>query len=374
MPAEKPAENAPLRTFEAVFGRSPEIRAHAPGRVNLIGEHTDYTGGLVLPTAIPRQTQVTLARRDDKTVRAVSANAGTGDPETYTLGSETPTRTWIDYLQGLTSELAKDGHVLSGFDIRLESDVPIGAGLSSSASLEVAVLRALREAFSLPIDDVQIALLGQRCENRFVGAPCGIMDQMAASLADVAVALMLDTRSMQYQRVPLPESIDVVIVNSGVTHSIAGGEYAIRRKECERATEMLGVKALRDIGLDRLSEVEKLPDPERKRARHIVTENERVVRFFEALGRGDKDTLGKLLYEGHASLRDDFQVSVPEIDCIVEIAQKTPGVIGARLTGGGFGGSVVVLARADQSRNVGPTIAQQYQAQTGRQPTILTLR
>jgi len=368
------AEKARLRTFEAVFGRSPEIRSHAPGRVNLIGEHTDYTGGLVLPTAIPRQTEVTLARRDDKTVRAVSANAGTGEPETFTLGSETPTRTWIDYLQGLTSELAKDGHVLSGFDIRLESDVPIGAGLSSSASLEVAVLRALRETFSLPIDDVQIALLGQRCENHFVGAPCGIMDQMAASLADVAVALMLDTRSMQFQRVPLPDSIDVVIVNSGVTHSIAGGEYAVRRKECERATEMLGVKSLRDVDLSRLSEVEKLPDPERKRARHVVTENARVVRFFDALGRGDTDTLGKLLYEGHASLRDDFEVSVPEINCIVEIARNTPGVIGARLTGGGFGGSVVVLATAEHARNVGPAIASQYQIQTGKQPTILTLR
>jgi len=374
MSAATPTASVEVPSFEAVFGRAPEVRTQAPGRVNLIGEHTDYTGGLVLPTAIPRQTEVALARRSDKLVRAVSANAGSGKPETFALGAEAQTRTWIDYLQGLTSELARDGHVLSGFDIRLQSNVPIGAGLSSSASLEVAVLRALRECFSLQFDDVQLALYGQRCENRFVGAPCGIMDQMASSLSDVAVALMLDTRSMEYQRVPLPESLDVVIVNSGVTHSIAGGEYAIRRKECEKATELLGVKALRDVDVSRLPDVEKLPDPVRKRARHVVTENARVVRFFDALGRGDTETLGKLLYEGHASLRDDFEVSVPEIDCIVEIARKTPGVIGARLTGGGFGGSVVVLARAEQARGIGPAIASQYEAQTGKKPTILNLR
>lgn len=244
--------------FEALFGRPPKVRVQAPGRVNLIGEHTDYNGGFVLPMAIPQQTRVELAPREDRTVRAFSANL----PRdvrlgTYELGQEQKGRGWLDYIQGVTQVLRLDGHALGGFDVWLTSDVPPGSGLSSSAALEVALLRGLREAFGLTLDDVRLALLGQKVECDFVGAPVGVMDQMASSLAGGGAALFIDTRTLQYERVPLPPGVESVVINSGVTHSHAGGDYRVRRAECERAAKLLGVEQLRD-----------LPDAELPRARH----------------------------------------------------------------------------------------------------------
>jgi galactokinase len=365
---------ADVGSFQEIFGRAPDHTARAPGRVNLIGEHTDYSEGFVLPAAIPRETVVELARAPGRRVRAASMDVGSVAPVSYELGGEEKRRSWIDYLQGVTFVLRAAGHEVGGFDARISSRVPLGAGLSSSASFEVAVLRALRSAFALSLDDVAIARLGQKVETDFVGAPVGIMDQMAASLADRGSALFLDTRTLAFEKVPLPEAADLVVVNSGVTHSHAGGEYRTRRAECESAARALGVPFLRDLGLADLPRIEALPDPVSRRARHVVTENARVVEAVSALRAGDLPRLGQLLKTAHASLRDDFQVSVPAIDTLVEIADATPGVFGARLTGGGFGGSIVVLAERDRAAAAGETIAHKYAAATGRTATVLRLR
>jgi galactokinase len=359
-------------TFLELYGRPPEHVASAPGRVNLIGEHTDYSEGFVLPAAIPRKTVVQLARAPGPRVRAASDAAPA--PATFQLGAERKEGGWSDYLAGVTHVLRADGHHLEGFDALISSDVPLGAGLSSSASFEVAVLRALRSAFALSFDDLELARLGQRVETEFVGAPVGIMDQMAASLADRGSALFVDTRTLAYEKVPLPETADLVVINSGVTHRHAGGEYRSRREECERAAQLLGVRVLRDLTPADLPRIEALPAPLDRRARHVVTENERVRQAVAALRSGDLPELGALLAAGHASLRDDFQVSIPEIDRLVELAATTPGVHGARLTGGGFGGSIVVLSDREKAADAGESIAQRYARETGKRPMVLRLR
>src|SRR5438105_6909345 len=254
--------------FEGLFGRAATVGAEAPGRVNLIGEHTDYNGGLVLPVAIPQRTRVELAARDDGRVRVwSSARNRSGEPSSYALGAETPCQDWLDYVQGMTHILRREGHALRGFDAAIESTVPLGSGLSSSASLSVSLLRALREAFGLRLDDLQIGRIGQRSENEFVGARVGIMDPMAASLADGHTALCLDARSLAFERVPLPAGADLVVINSGVAHDHAAGDYNTRRAECERAGALLGVAQLRDLTPADLPRVMALPDPLGRRAR-----------------------------------------------------------------------------------------------------------
>jgi galactokinase len=359
-----------MTEFTTLFGRPPAVTADAPGRVNLIGEHTDYNGGFVLPTAIPQRTRVELAPRDDELVRAASTAKG-DDVLTFTLGAERPGRGWLDYVQGVTSRLRAIGHPVRGFDARIDSAVPVGSGLSSSAALSVGLMRALRAAFTLALDDVEIARLGQRSENEFVGAQVGIMDPMAASLADEGTALFLDARSLAFERVPLPKGAGLVVLNSGVAHDHAAGDYNTRRAECERACALLGVKLLRDVTPADLPRVEALPEPLRRRARHVVTENERVLRAVEAMRRGELDRLGELFYQSHASMRDDYEVSVAEIDLIVELARAGGDVYGARLTGGGFGGSVVMLARAGRGRAAAERVAQEYAARSGRAPRVL---
>jgi galactokinase len=362
----------PAAGFQAHFGRAPLLTASAPGRVNLIGEHTDYNGGFVLPTAIPQRTHVALTPRGDSRVRVASANVpGPNGAQTYVLGAETVGRGWLDYVQGITAALRIAGHEIGGFDAYVGSMVPLGSGLSSSAALEVALLRALREAFGLALDDVALALCGQRAENDFVGARVGIMDQMAASLADAGTALFLDTRSLGYERLPLPAAADLMVVDSGVKHAHAAGGYNVRRMECERACALLGVAQLRDVGLADLPRVAALPAPLDRRARHVVTENARVLEAMAALRAGDLAALGALFAASHASQRDDYEVSIPEIDRLVAIATREPAVYGARLTGGGFGGSVVMLARAGAGRAAAERIAAAYAAATGRTPMIL---
>jgi galactokinase len=348
-----------------------QVRAAAPGRVNLIGEHTDYNGGFVLPTAIPQRTRVVLSPREDNRVEVQSGQAA--QAAGYTLGDEERRGDWLDYIQSLTWALRQAGSPpVGGFDLHISSDVPLGAGLSSSASLEVAVLRALREAFALDdLDDVRLAQLGQIAENEFVGARCGIMDQMAASLADSATALFLDTRSLEYRRIPLPIEADLVVVHSGVSHGIAGGEYNTRRAECETAAQLLGVPQLRDLTTADLARLADLPEPLGRRARHVVTEDERVLRAVDALVAQDLLQLGELFNASHASMRDDFEVSVAEVDLLVALAQAEPDVHGARLTGGGFGGSVVMLALRGTGRAVGQRVARAYAEQSGQQPTVL---
>lgn len=401
-------------TFEELFGRPFTIAARAPGRVNLIGEHTDYNSGFVLPTTIPQHTIVQLAPSENDVVRAWSYNTH-GDAEhdqqtagngiggngiggngigadgpgangsnsershagagiSYRLGEERQRHDWLDFIQGITQALRSENHRISGFDVRIESTVPMGSGLSSSAALEIALLRALREAFRLPLTDTDLARLGQRAENELVGAPVGIMDQMVCSLGQSGHALFLDTASLTYQLVPLPPSVELIVIDSQIRHQHASGEYRTRRAECEQACAALEVSSLRDVDpvtIDLADTLEALPSPLGRRARHVVNENRRVLQMVDALRHERLDECGRLLYEGHVSLRDDYEVSVPEVDALVEIAITEAGVYGARMTGGGFGGAIVALARAGAGREAGRAIARRYREDTGATASVL---
>jgi len=359
-----------MPTFPALFGRAPAVVATAPGRVNLIGEHTDYNDGLVLPAAVPLRTTIALAVRDDDRVRVASAAVAGGAVREYQLGHEAPSGEWLDYVQGCTHALAERGR-LSGFEALVTSTVPLGSGLSSSAALEVALLRALRMAFALPLDDVTLALLAHGAEHDFVGARVGVMDQMAASLGDVRSALLLDARTLVHEAVPLPASLALIVIDSGIAHRHAAGDYNARRSECEQAAALLGVASLRDVGPGELAQASALPAPLGRRVRHVVTENARVRDAVGALRGGDLRTLGALFIASHASLRDDFAVSLPELDALVEIAAADPAVFGARLTGGGFGGSVVIAAHANDSESTAVRIARAYHARTGSPGRVL---
>lgn len=359
-------------SFESLFGRRADVTADAPGRVNLIGEHTDYNDGFVLPTPIPQRTRIELSRRDDQRVRAASANVD-GDEaiHEYEIGKESRGGTWMDYIQGATRVLTARGRRFPGFEIRISSTVPLGSGLSSSAALEVSLLRAIDRAFELDLDGLEIARLGRRVETDFIGAPIGIMDQMASSLGRAGEALFIDTRTLDYQRLPLPDEIELVVIDSGIAHDHGTGEYRVRREECDRAAKMLQVMKLRDVRLTELSRLRDLPAPLDRRARHVVTENDRVLKAVEALKVKDLIRLGDLFWLSHASMRDDFQVSVPEIDLLVGLARAIPDVYGARMTGGGFGGAVVLLAKRGSGSRVGHTLAAQYRERTQRTATIL---
>jgi len=345
------------------------VRGDAPGRVNLIGEHTDYNGGFVLPTAIPQRTVVQLRPRDDRRVRVGSSAFGGEGPAEFTLGVETRTGGWIDYVQGGTWALADAGHALRGFDARIASDVPVGRGLSSSAALTVALLRALRIAFGLALDDVALALVAHRAEHDFVGVRVGVMDQMAASLADDRHALFLDARSLRCERLPLPAGATLLVLDSGVAHAHASGDYNTRRAECDAAAARLGVAQLRDV--TDLARLASLPAPLDRRARHVVTENARVLEAVAALRGGDVAALGRLLVASHVSQRDDFAVSTPAVDVLVALACAEPGVYGARLTGGGFGGAVIALADPARGRPAAARIVAEYRRRTACEGAVL---
>jgi galactokinase len=359
------------RAFEQQFGRRPAVQASAPGRVNLIGDHTDYNGGFVLPIATPQRTLVALAPRSDDIVRAWSANVPEQERASqYRCGAEVRSGQWIDYVAGVTASLREHGHVVPGFDLGIESTLPLGGGLSSSAALEVALLRGLSELFTLDLDGMTIAAIAHRAETGLVGAPVGVMDQMAASLADATRALFLDTRTLQFEALPLPEDCAIVVIYSGVSHQHAAGDYRIRRAECDQAARLLGVALLRDVPVEQLPALQ-LPPPLDRRVRHVVRENERVLQARDTLRRGDPVRLGTLMRESHASLRADFEVSTPEIDLLVDLASAQDGIFGARITGGGFGGSIVALARRDAARSAADCIASAYAARVPERPAIL---
>jgi galactokinase len=359
----------------AFLGERETVLASAHGRVNLIGEHTDYNDGYVLPTPIPQAARVWIALRGDDRVAARSAQFPNERTAEYRLGDERlgDVRRWSDYLMGATSLVAKAGYgSLGGFDVFVDSDVPVGSGLSSSAALEVALVRGLRQSFRLAIDDVEIAYLSQRIENEFVGARVGIMDQMVASVGAPGQALFLDVRAKRFELLPLPASAEWVVINSGVPHDHAAGDYNTRRSECERACEALRVSSLRDLSVRELSRVAALPQPLSGRAKHVVTENQRVLDAKDALLAGDLKRFGRLMDESHASQRDDYDVSIPAINSLVEISKGHPEVLGARLTGGGFGGSIVALAPAGQGVRLGQAIIAEYHKRTGVAAKVLT--
>ncbi|HYE37343.1 galactokinase [Methylocaldum sp.] len=322
--------------FRDIFGYEPQAVAHAPGRVNLLGEHTDYNDGFVLPTTIPQTCRVELALSRDRSQRFYSAELN--QLAKYHEGDKNPTG-FARYVIGCIRMLRKMGQILAPIVLAIRSDVPIGAGLSSSAALEVAVLRGLRKLFRLKLDDVDIALIAQQAEIQYAGVNCGIMDQMASSLGDASHMLFLDTRTLDRSLLPLPEDSELIVLDSGVPRSLATSAYNQRRAECEEAARQLGVKALRDI--DDASEVAHLPGPLDRRARHVVSENNRVLRAIEGVSAAE---FGELMNASHTSLRDDFEVSIPALDILVELLQQHPEVYGARLTGAGFGGACVALA------------------------------
>ena len=357
--------------FLEAFGARPDAEASAPARVNLIGEHTDYHEGYVLPTVLPQRTHVWLRRGEPGSVRAYSATLA-GDAAAYRLGAEEPGRGWMDYVQGVTRILRDHGIEVEGFDVWIASTVPVGGGVSSSAALCVALLRGLRALHGFTLDDHGIARLAQRVETDFVGAPIGIMDQMACSLGHAGEALFIDTRAIAFERIPWPADAELVVIDSGIAHQHAGGGYVDRRRESFAAASALGVSHLRDVGIEALPAIARLPDVEARRARHIVTENQRVLDAVAALRAGDLPAVGRLFAASHASMRDDYEITTPEIDTLVAIGQADPDIYGARMTGGGFGGAVVMLARAGAGRAAAERIAHAYGSRVGHHAGILS--
>jgi len=339
--------------FQQIFGTIPATAASAPGRVNLLGEHTDYNDGFVLPTAIPQRTFVYLGFSSDAQHHFYSVEL---DQKVSVSQHNSTPQGFASYLFGCIQLLQQEGYSIPPVNLYVTSSVPIGSGLSSSAALEVAALRGLRSLLNLPVDDVRIAQLGQQAEIQYAGLNCGIMDQMAASLADTDSMLFLDTRTLERRVIPLPAEAEILVIDSGVRHALAtGGGYNQRRAESESAARQLGVKALRDITDPQAAE--KLPEPLRRRTRHVITENNRVL---EAAQGVPVKRFGELMNASHASQRDDYEVSVPAVDLLVELLQKTPGVFGARLTGGGFGGACVALVAAGQARAIAQDTLERY--------------
>ena len=364
----------PMPTFAELFGRPSAVTASAPGRVNLIGEHTDYNGGLMLPMPIPQRTVVELGPTGASWVRAWSANVGAnGAAVPFELGAETRRGNWIDYPQGVTAALRAAGIRIGGFDMRVSSSVPVGSGLSSSAAFLVALLRGLRDAFHFDLNDAGLAQMAWRAEVDLVGVPVGIMDQMVCSLGRPDHALLIDAQSLAVTDVPIPGTCEVIVIDSNIRHRHSDGEYRTRRAECERACEQLSIPSLRSLSSADFASaaVQALPAPLAQRVRHVVTENARVGRLADALRRGDLETSGRLLTEGHASLRDDYEVSTRAIDTLVDIAAAEHGVFGARLTGGGFGGSIVALAPKGHGRAAAERVIGKYRARTGATATVV---
>ncbi len=363
--------------FEDRFGGAARL-FRAPGRVNLIGEHTDYNDGFVMPAAIDFSCWVAIGPREDRKLSIFSENmnesaevdlAGT-DPELRPSGN------WSDYPIGVAVMLARAGYSLGGANLYIRSDVPLGAGLSSSAAIEVSVGYALLQRSGHEVDPVELARLCQRAENEFVGARCGIMDQFTACHGRAGQAIMLDCRSLEYRALQLPETIDMVVCNTMVKHQLAAGEYNERRAECEQAVQRLSsvkpdVRALRDVTSQELEDHRDcLTGTLYRRTRHIVTENERVVSAATALERGDVDALRELMAASHRSLRDDYQVSCSELDVMVEIANRQRGVYGARMTGGGFGGCTINLVDKAHSAEFRRMVIEEYDSAIGYEPDI----
>ncbi len=359
---------------EIISANPASFSATAHGRVNLIGEHTDYNGGWVLPTAIPQSTRVVITPRSDRRVclRAQpDPDSGQERSVDYTLGEERKEKDWADYIRGATVLLAERGFKFRGFTATITSSVPEGSGLSSSAALEMSFLHAMRTAFQLRFDDLEKARFGQAIENDFVGARIGIMDQMACSFASAGEALFLDTRDLNYERVALPPTFEMIVINSGLAHQNSGGDYNQRRAECEEACTRLEIHSLRDLGTDGLARIDALPEPFRKRARHVFTENARVHKAVAAIRAADPHALGRLFYESHQSMRDDYAVSISEIDILVDLCREERKIFGARLTGGGFGGSIVAICEPGEAAALGKRVSERYARATNIQPTLL---
>ena len=366
--------------FVRLFHSTPRVFS-SPGRVNLIGEHTDYNEGFVLPMAIDRRTYLAIAKRNDRRVQAKSLVLKDAVEFDLDDRSLVPERKWIRYIAGVAWTLIDQGLKLTGADLLIDSDVPIGGGLSSSAALEVATGKALTTIAEVKIDDVALARAAQQAETIFVGTNVGIMDQLTALLGRKEHALLIDCRSLEAKPISLRNlQATIVVCNTNVKHDLASSAYNERLTECERGVEQLRqklphVRSLRDVILDEFLKCEtELPEPVRRRCRHVVTENDRTLKAAGALQSGDLETLGSLTKASHDSLRDDYEVSSPELDAMVEIAGRHQAVFGARMTGGGFGGCTINVVRPDGVDDFCGFVRNEYRAATGIEPDISVVK
>tara|TARA_R110001583_G_scaffold6499_9_gene32940 strand:- start:39786 stop:40943 length:1158 start_codon:yes stop_codon:yes gene_type:complete len=373
MPSTQLKQRA-ANAFQDVCGYPATTFVQAPGRVNLIGEHTDYNDGFVMPCAIDYQAVIACAKRNDGVIRLISVDYDHVQ-DSFVVNQEikpTEDKLWANYMRGVVHFLKEKGYSLGGADIAITGNVPLGSGLSSSAALEVVTGQAMKALYELDVTQSDLALIGQASEHNFAGCKCGIMDQMISACGEKSHALLLDCRSLETKAVHIPESVSIMIVNSHVTHSLVDGAYNALREQCEEASRLLGKVALRDATLAELdaSNIEKGSDVY-KRAHHVISENERTVACAGALIAGDLQKVGEYMYASHASMRDDFEITVPEIDYIVEVLTEAIGTKGgARMTGGGFGGCCVALIPTEMVPQVQAAIEAKYQAKTGIKESI----
>ncbi len=365
-----------VQAFTQRFLREPEIVVRAPGRVNLIGEHTDYNDGFVLPVAVDRAVWVAAAGQPEREAVIRALDMRNDEAIVSLRGIPTSMGGWIDYPAGIAWAFIQEGKRPFGLQAVFSSTVPVGAGMSSSAAVEIAFAYTWQRISGFTYARHELALLAQKAENQYVGVNCGIMDQMISACGRAGHAMLLDTRSLERSYVPLPSGLALVVADSLVRRSLASSEYNIRRAQCEEAVKRLsavlpGIKALRDVTLADLERhAALLPPVILQRARHVVSENARVQAMTQALQRGDLEEAGALMREGHRSLRDDYEVSAPELDTLVEAANAVPGCYGARLTGAGFGGCTLALVAEAAVAEVQRHISSVYQAQYGKQPAV----
>lgn len=356
--------NKTAQAFEDQFGYKPDTVVQAPGRVNLIGEHTDYNDGFVLPCAINYETVISCHKRSDNLVRVIAVDYN-NEQDQFLLNpsiEKHPNYQWANYVRGVIQYIVKYSEDIRGVDLAISGNVPQGAGLSSSASLEVAIGKMFQVLYDLPFDGKKIALIGQEAENKYVGCNCGIMDQLISALGQAQHALLIDCRSLEALPISIPKDLAVVIINSNIKRGLVDSEYNTRRKQCEAAAKALGVNALRDASLVDLLQIKSSLDPlVFKRAHHVITENERTLKAAYALANEDYPLLSKLMAESHNSMRDDFEITVPAIDYLVKIIQDVIGNEGGvRMTGGGFGGCVVALVPKNKVDEVKDVVNQNY--------------
>jgi galactokinase len=365
--------------FARCFGHPPRWLVAAPGRVNLIGEHTDYNDGFVLPMAIERY--ILIAADVNTSGRVTLHNETTGETATFNVRPkvERGEPSWSNYVRGVIAGFQKRREKVSGFDAVIESTLPLGGGLASSAALEVATATLLESMAGQALDPLEKALLCQQAEHDFAGVPCGIMDQFTSILAQANHAVLLDCRSRTTTSVPMTDpAVTVLVINTNVRHKLAESEYAKRRSQCEAAAIALKVKSLRDATPLALEAARRQMElVVFRRARHVVSENDRTVQAAQAIQNSDWPTVGRLMYASHASLRDDYEVSCPELDTVVEMAQAMGpdgGIIGCRMTGGGFGGCAVSLVRTEAVQRITRSLDTAYEKKTGRQASIFSSR
>ena len=375
-PQDQALHDRVTASFAARFGHAPDLVVRAPGRVNLIGEHTDYNDGFVLPCAIGPATMVAVSKRLDNNVEVVAADFGDARDQ---FNLELPLernieQPWADYVRGMMSGVQNAGYALSGANIAIAGNLPKGAGLSSSASLEVAVGKANLALADIAIDNTRLVQIAQRAECDFVGTKCGIMDPLISAQGKAGHALLIDCRSLGLTDVPVPDDVAIMIVHSGVTRGLVDGHYNARRRQCEAAAAAMGVPALRDADLDMLAAAS-LDAVTKMRARHVITENQRTLDAADALAKSDLATLGMLMAQSHASMRDDFEITVPPVDTLVVMLQKAIGTQGgARMTGGGFGGACVAVMPSAMVADVQAAITAGYRTPEGDVPIIMVER